>query len=295
MIAAPQKKLSKPITNSAAEKETELRRMMREMRRVLVAYSGGVDSSYLALIATQELGADALCVMGLSPSVSEFQRSEAERTASYGSFNFLTVDTQEMDDPEYAANPQNRCYFCKSELYDKLSALALQNHIELVIDGTNSDDTGDHRPGRVAASERNVRSPLVEAEFTKDDIRYLSKLHGLSSWDKPASPCLSSRIAYGVPVTIKRLSQIEQGEEMLRSEGFKEFRVRVHGDLVRIEIAPTELELALDLPLTRRLTAAFNNLGFKYVTLDLEGFRSGAMNTGPEVKIIKQIGQLEKV
>ena len=295
MIAAPQKKLFKPLTNSAAEKETELRRMMREMRRVLVAYSGGVDSSYLGLIATQELGADALCVMGLSPSVSEFQSSEAKKTAESGSFNFLTIDTQELDDPEYTANPQNRCYFCKSELYNRLTALALKNSIEFVLDGTNADDTGDHRPGRAAAAERSVRSPLVEAGLTKDDIRQLSKLHGLASWDKPASPCLSSRIAYGVPVTIKRLSQVERGEDVLRREGFTEFRVRVHGDLVRIEISPSELERAMDLKLTKRLTAAFKNLGFKYVTLDLEGFRSGAMNAGPEVKKNYTIGQLEKV
>ncbi len=278
MIAALQKQLHKPTQLSAAEKEAYLRRMMREMGRVLVAYSGGVDSSYLALIATQELGQNAVCVMGLSPSVSEFQRAEALKTAELKSFNFQTTETGELANPDYSANPQNRCYFCKSELYDKLTEIATERQIEFVIDGTNADDLGDHRPGRTAAEERKVTSPLAAVDLTKEDIRQMSKLHGLSGWDKPASPCLSSRIAHGVPVTIKRLSQVEKAEDFLRSEGFKEFRVRVHDDLARIEIGRGELIRATDMQFMERATAAFKAVGFKYVTLDLEGFRSGSLN-----------------
>lgn len=267
---------------TAAEKEQNLRRLMREMKTVLVAYSGGVDSAYLALIATQELKENAVCILGISPSVSQFQREEAESIAENFGFNFEKIATDEIRDPNYQANPANRCYFCKTELYGKLQQIAKQKNLNFVIDGTNADDIGDYRPGRLAADENSVRSPLVEVGLSKSEIRSLSKSQNLPTWDKAASPCLSSRIAYGIPVTIERLSKIERGEEILRKSGFKEFRVRLHDELVRLEIAPQELNRALNFELINHLNEKFKELGFHYVTLDLQGYRSGAMNEGIE-------------
>ncbi len=263
---------------SLGEKEQRLFEILRKMERAIVAFSGGVDSSYLAYVAHAALGQNALAVTALSPSVPERQKQDALDFARRLSLNHRVIETGEVDKDEYRKNPPNRCYFCKTELYEKLQALARELGVPWVLDGTNLDDLGDYRPGRQAAAEHNVRSPLAEAGMTKRDIRELSRRAGLPTWDQPASPCLSSRFAYGIEITPERLHVVERGEELLRALGFRQFRVRYHGELVRLEFAGEELTRALDAEMARTLATKFKKLGFKYITLDLEGYRSGAMN-----------------
>jgi len=259
-------------------KEERLREIFRELDSVIVAYSGGVDSSYVAYVANEELGPRAVCITGQSASLPEYQRAEIDRVVQKFGFQHEVIQTEELENPGYRANNPDRCFFCKDELYTKLESVARTRGIKSIVDGSTVDDLGDYRPGRRAASQHAVRSPLIEAGLTKSEVRELSRRVTLPTWDKPASPCLSSRIAYGTTVTIERLSKVDRGEEILREFGFRECRVRHHDQLVRIEIAPAEMDRVLRKDLIDELAKRFRELGFKYVTLDLEGFRSGSMN-----------------
>ena len=272
-------------------KEERLREIFRELDSVIVAYSGGVDSSYVAYVANAELGPRAVCITGQSASLPEYQRAEIDSVVQKFGFQHEVIQTEELENPGYSANNPDRCFFCKDELYTKLESVARTRGIESIVDGSTVDDLGDYRPGRRAASQHAVRSPLIEAGLTKSEVRELSRRATLPTWDKPASPCLSSRIAYGTTVTIERLNKVDRGEEILREFGFREFRVRHHDQLVRIEIAPAEMDRVLRKDLIDELARRFRQLGFKYVTLDLEGFRSGSMNEVLDRPQLTQITQ----
>jgi pyridinium-3,5-biscarboxylic acid mononucleotide sulfurtransferase len=264
---------------SLAEKKSQLRVNLREIGRVMVAYSGGVDSAYLAWVAHRVLGDNMLGVIADSPSLARTQLSDAVAFAREQGIPIEVIATSELDRPEYARNDGQRCFHCKDELFDVMEELRATRGFNTIAYGVNQDDQGDFRPGQQAAKQHHVAAPLLQAGLTKQDIRELARQAGLRIWDKPASACLSSRIEYGRPVTREALSVVERGEEAIREIGFRQFRVRHHGDIVRIEIAREEMERALNPAIAAQFTTIFKGLGFKFVTLDLEGFRSGSMNS----------------
>jgi uncharacterized protein len=252
--------------------------VLRGLKRVIVAYSGGTDSAYLAWAAHHVLGDDAVAVTADSPSIPTSHKRDAEAFARECGFRHEYVDTYEFENPDYAKNDKDRCFHCKDELFLRLEEFARQRDYHYIIYGVNQDDLGDYRPGQRAAKIHQVEAPLVKAGLRKAEIRELSRRAGLSTWDRPAAACLSSRVPYGTPVTIKTIQTIEQGEEAIRALGFKQFRVRFHGELVRIEIAKEELPNALKVENAVHFTEIFKQLGFLYVTIDLEGYRQGSLN-----------------
>ncbi len=260
-------------------KERQLHNILGKVPSLIVAYSGGVDSAYLAYAAHRALGDRMLAVTALSASYSERDRREAEACVARFKLPHEFIETEELSNPSYRANNPDRCFFCKDELFEKLDELALRRGFAAVAYGVNLDDQGDWRPGQRAAREHRVLAPLLDAGLTKADIRELARRAEVPVWNRPASACLSSRIAYGIEVTPERLRIIERGEEALRELGFRQIRVRYHEDLVRIEISPEELPRALSPEMARKFVEIFKPLGFKFVTLDLEGYRTGSLNT----------------
>jgi uncharacterized protein len=264
--------------DSLDQKSAALFRSLAEFPALIVAYSGGVDSAYLAWAATQMLGPRALCITADSPSYPQRHRALALQTAREFGFNHEIIRTDEMARPEYRANPANRCYYCKHELYTHLASIARARGIPVIADGSNADDRGDYRPGRQAAREFGVRSPLDEAELTKAEIRELSRIAGLSTWDEPASACLSSRIPYFSEVTDEKLRMIERAETVLRDLGFRVCRVRHHDDIARLEIARDEMPRALEPAIADSIDRELRAIGYQHVTLDLRGYRLGSLN-----------------
>lgn len=261
------------------EKEARLRAVLKECGATLIAYSGGVDSAYLAWVAARVLGRDLLALIADSPSLPRTQLQFALDFAGRHGIACEVIQTSEVENPEYRRNDQNRCFFCKDELFRRMEEeMAARGHFQTLVYGVNADDTLDFRPGHQAAARHGVRAPLLEAGLTKQEIRTLARAAGLEVWDRPAAACLSSRVAYGIAVTPEVLRVVEEGEEAVRALGFQQFRVRYHKEIVRLEIAREELPKALDLTMADRLTGIFKKLGFRYVTLDLEGYRTGAMN-----------------
>jgi uncharacterized protein len=271
---------------SPEQKLEEMKETLRSLKRVAVAFSAGVDSTFVLKVAIDTLGPEnVVAVTGKSDSLAAAEFDEARRLADEFGARHAVIETQEMQDPNYAANPANRCYFCKSELYGKLDGFIREQGLNAVVSGVNKDDYDDWRPGIQAAGEHAVRSPCAEAGMTKEDIRHLSAKLGIPIYDKPASPCLSSRVQYGETITPEKLKMIERSEAFLHSLGFRECRVRHHNNLARIELPREQISAALRPDTLQKIDAALREFGYKYVTVDLRGFRSGSMNEVIRVQV----------
>jgi uncharacterized protein len=266
------------LSNDLQHKTARLRAIIRAIGSCVVAFSGGVDSALMLHLATTELGERALGVTGRSESLAERELAGALAFAGLSGARHTTIETRELHDPQYAANPVDRCYFCKSELYTKLRAIADEHGLAAIVDGFNLDDESDYRPGRKAARENGVRSPLAEAGFTKADVRELARDLGLDVWDKPALACLSSRFPYGTPITLELLRQVDRAEQAVHDAGIRVCRVRHHGDVARIEVAPAELAAFADPRLREAVVAGVKAAGYRFVALDLGGYVTGNLN-----------------
>src|ERR1700674_3490783 len=269
-----------PLDEAAARaKQAQLFKSVRGLDSVLVAFSGGADSAYLAWAAHSALAERALAITALSPSFSHHDRDQAEAFVRATRIRHEFIDTREFENPLYVANNADRCYHCKDELFDQMANLARERDFHSIAYGVNADDTHDFRPGHRAAHEHRVLAPLLDAGLHKQEIRALSRLAGLPTWDRPASACLSSRVPYGIAVTPELLEKIERAEAVLRTLGFHQFRVRAHGELARIELAPEELSRGMERGIAKQIAAGLREIGFAFVTLDLEGYRQGSLNS----------------